>query len=145
MKNIALTSAAENTFRPGTKPHKAVEYFAAHPKKRLTRDELANAIGVPPAGLSTALLPAIEAGLLGGEKSGRGYTYFAPEPAEPPAATDGKLDIVTYADGDVGVSGMAITDEGTVFTREQLLQLITHVTTPHVKLPGRAPCAGLHE
>jgi hypothetical protein len=99
-------------------------------------------LGGNKSSVATQLKKALVAGLLVAEKSGKGWVYSLPEA---PAPTNGKLDIVTYADGDVGVSGMAITEDGAVFTREQLVQLLTHVTTPHVQMPGRAPCSGMHE
>lgn len=120
--------------REGTKAHLALEYFQANPGARLTTGEVAAELDIAPAGLSTQLLPLVDNGLLGADKNGRGYIYFLPKPSP---ANDGKLQIASWADGDVSVEGGTATESGVLYTREQIQQLVDHVTRPHTDLSGR--------
>jgi hypothetical protein len=116
----------------GATAQAAIDYFAANPSiTSMASMELADAIGASRANFPKQLSLAVNDGRLIAERVGNTMVY---SPAEPAAPANGKLEIVTYADGDIGVSGMVTTDEGALFTKDQLKQLFTHVTTPHLVL-----------
>jgi hypothetical protein len=82
---------------------------------------------------SSAMKKAVDAGMVVGERVGQRIAYALPEPDAP---ADGALLIASYSDGDVSIKGGAAQDDGSVvYTREQLSQLFTQITTPHLVLP----------
>jgi hypothetical protein len=120
------------TPRAGSLAQKVIDHLTEH-GGTLTSGEIAQTFGHA-GGVSTLLRKAVEVGLLTAEKISNAFTYSLPEPEAEPAPTDGKLQISFYHDGDVGVVGATITDDGVVFTKDQLVQLFQRVTTPHIVL-----------
>jgi hypothetical protein len=124
------------TPREGTLPALVIEHLESQEAGyQVDNAYIVENLGGNKSSVATQLRKALEAGLLVAEKSGKGWVYSLPEA---PAPADGPLEIATYTDGDVEVCGMATTDNGVMFTRKQLQQLVEHLTTPHVKLPARS-------
>ncbi len=99
---------------------------------RILARDLAAAIGIDGKGLSTFLRKAIDAGQLVQEGGGTLSSYGLPAPAHP---GDGKLVIATFSDGDVSVLGGVLANDGsTMYTREQMTQLVAQMTRPHVPI-----------
>lgn len=77
---------ATYTTQPGTLPHRAVEYFRAHPKAELSSAALAEAIDAPDANVAACLYKAVRFGLLHARKDGRLLMWSLgdgkPEPEE---------------------------------------------------------------
>lgn len=129
-------SGAGYTPRKDSTAVRAIEFMKTQPAGTpFTPGELAEGIGAAKAGMATQLRKAIDAGLVLAGRAGNQSTYSLPVEPEP---GDGSIGITTYDDGDVQVTGLSQTDEGVMFTREQLQQLVTHVITPHVVLPARS-------
>jgi hypothetical protein len=112
---------------------KVLAHLATHPDP-LTAHEIANLCGCKNTSVGKNLQAAIDAGALVREKAGRlGMVYALPgEPGETPPR-DGKLTIACWSDGDIAVrGGVVCADDSVTYTREQVQQLINHVTKPHI-------------
>jgi hypothetical protein len=98
----------------------------------ITAAQVAADYGCTATSVSTALKPAVDAGLLVATKEGRCTHWSLPEPGEP---GDGRLQIANHSDGDVTVKGHGENTDGSItFTGAQIRQLLEHVTTPHIAL-----------
>jgi hypothetical protein len=126
-------SKAEYTPRATSLAGKVIDYLEGNPGAKLTRDDIGKRFATNPKTVAALMRPAVDAGLVRTEKEGNANVYCALEDAPPQEPGDGKLNITTYADGDVGIGGLIVAEDGSVLiTREQLQQLFSHVTTPHV-------------
>lgn len=116
--------------REGSIPHKVIEHLKRlEPEAMITSAEIVELFNAG-AGMSTQLRKCVDAGLLVAQRSGRSMAYSLPPPTEP---SDGKLVIASWSDGDVMVRGGQAGDDGSVvYTREQMDQLVKHVTQPHI-------------
>jgi hypothetical protein len=117
------------TPREGTTAHTIIEWLRKQPAgTAMSGAELDEKLKVNFS--SASLKPAIEAGVIDAVKQGRGYVFSL---AAPPQPSDGKLTIGSWSDGDVTVEGGTPNEDGSVtYTRQQLQQLVLHVTTPHL-------------
>lgn len=126
--------------RAGTTAATILEFFEKQPAgAEFTGHELEAKLKVKCAAM--ALRKAVEAGVVVTSKRSNAYVFSLVAPPQP---SDGKLTIGNYSDGDVVVQGVQVNeDESVTFTRDQLQQLLQHVTTPHiVGLPAVANFAG---
>lgn len=117
------------TPRAGTTAEKIMEFLATQPADAaFTAQELEAKLKIKHAAM--CLHKAIEAGTVTATKRGRVNLFSL---AAPPQPSDGKLTIGNWSDGDVTVCGVQINEDDSVtFTRDQILQLLQHVTLPHV-------------
>jgi predicted transcriptional regulator len=123
--------------REGSVAAKVIAFLAANPQRKLTKENIADKFGCASVSVSTLMRPLIDAGMVATEKTGNAYVYSHPEPTEPEQPGDGKLQIASWSDGDVLVKGHTENQNGSItLSRDQLQQLIAHVTTPHIALPG---------
>jgi hypothetical protein len=116
--------------RKGSIPDRVIKHLEEHGGS-LLGSEIAKMYGGGGKGIATQLHRAVDAGLLAIEKSGISYVYSLPQPI----STDGELQIASYSDGDVSVSGgTPLEDGGVMYTKAQIEQLVRHVSLPHVSL-----------
>jgi hypothetical protein len=114
---------------------KVLAHLAKNPAP-LTAREIADLCGCKNTSVGKNLEAALDAGAIVREKAGRiGMVYALPgEPAEA-LPRDGKLTIACWSDGDIAVrGGVVCADDSVTYTREQLVQLFNHLTTPHIAL-----------
>ncbi len=139
-KKIAGTAApAPYQPRPGSVLTKVLDYLAANPQATLTKEDIAAAYGCASVSVAALLRPAIKAGLITVRREGLASIYGLGAGTAPTAEPEpaGPLQIATWNDGDVLVKGHIENVDGTItFSRAQIQQLITHVTTPHIALPA---------
>lgn len=126
----------------GSLARRVIDYLTEAGGGFLTTADLRDDFGT--SNPSSCLANAIKNGLLVAERNGLTFHYSLPgSDTPPPPPSDGKLTITTYFDGDVGIGGAVVAEDGSVLiTREQLLQLFQHCTTPHIALPLPAPQGG---
>lgn len=131
-----------DTFTPraGSLAQRLIDHLTTQPPgTAMSSSEIKEAFDVS-ANVATNLRTAVLGGALECERVGSSFSYSLPPPSEAAAAPDGKLQIATWSDGDVSVTGAQVNADSSVqFTRAQIEQLLRHCTIPHVALkPGGA-------
>lgn len=120
--------------REGTHSAKLLDFLRMHPGEQFRTAVLRDRCGIPQTSMGNSMKPLLDAGLV--SKTGAGYAV-AYQAADAPRSPHGPLLIEAFSDGDVHVLGGSPTEEdGVLYTREQLQQLLVFVTRPLVQLPG---------